>query len=194
MRLTSIRYLTLVATLGALAAVPAADAARLNAYGPSAYSTPRVKSSTYYFCSSGTHQALDICIGNSCGACNVANVRAQLGARRYYKYYGGCADDCNSTPSSCNGGAGNYYVVTGSSGFEFRALHLNSNAYSGSKWCDKGCKLGHWGSTGGSTAPHVHNDNRRWGTRLTKWYTMVGTSCGTAADQANLVGKPRMSY
>ena len=185
-------YLALAGfALGALAA--AAEAGRIKTYGPTYWGTPRVKSTTYYFCSSGTHQALDICTGGSCDGCNAANVRAQLAGRRYYHYYGGCADDCNSTKSSCNGGAGNFYVSKGSSGYEFRALHLNANSYSRSKWCDKGCRLGHLGSTGGSTAPHVHNDNRRWGTRLTRWYTMVGTSCGTRAEQSDRVGNAQMS-
>ena len=47
-------------------------------------------------------------------------------------------------------------------------------------------------STGQSTGAHVHADNRRYGTRMTAWYTSAGTTCGRSAYCGNVVGHPTL--
>ncbi|HEX8824804.1 MAG TPA: peptidase M23 [Archangium sp.] len=146
----------------------------------------RVGSTTYYSCSGSSHTALDM----SNGSCSEWNHRAMLSGSFYYKYYGGCANNCVGG-TTCNGGAGNYYVVTGASGWDFRQLHVNSNASSGTKTCD-GCALGLVGSTGNSSGAHVHADNRSYGTRKSAWYVNAGTTCGSSAYCGNVVGYPSL--
>jgi len=156
------------------------------AVGPICDTAARVGSTTYYSCSGGTHTALDM----SNGTCSVWNHRGMLSGSFYYRYYGGCANNC-SGGTTCNGGAGNYYVVSGSNGWDFRQLHLNSNASSGTKTCDR-CALGLVGSTGNSTGAHVHADNRQYATRKSAWYTSKGTTCGSSAYCGNTVGYPTL--
>lgn len=173
-----------------------AGAQRVPTYGPSSLSGTYVKSTTYYFCSSasGSHTALDICVDTSgakatCGACKATNVRSMLDGSYYYRLQqGNCADDCDSTPTNCGGGAGNYYEVTGSAGYNFRQLHLIRSADMSSKTAARGAFLGWWGSTGSSSAPHVHADNRQYTTRLTSWYSGYVT-CGSAATSSNAIGQ-----
>ncbi|WP_394843659.1 peptidase M23 [Pendulispora brunnea] len=155
------------------------------AVGPICDQGARVGSTTYYSCNGASHNALDM----SNGTCSEWNHRGMINVSKYYRYYGGCANTCSG--SSCNGGAGNYYVVSGSNGWEFRQLHVNANGSSGSKTCDR-CPLGLVGSTGQSTGAHVHADNRQYGTRKTAWYTSVGTTCGSSAYCGNRVGTPTL--
>ena len=156
------------------------------AYGPICDTAARVGSTTYYSCSGSSHTALDM----SNGTCSEWNHRAMLAGNFYYAYHGGCANNCVGG-TTCNGGAGNYYVVTGSAGWDFRQLHINSNASSGSKTCDR-CALGLVGSTGNSSGAHVHADNRQYGTRSSSWYTKAGTTCGSSAYCSNIVGYPML--
>jgi hypothetical protein len=155
------------------------------ARGPICATNARVGSTTYYSCSSGYHGALDM----SNGTCNEWNHRAMILGSRYYRFYGGCGQTCGG--NSCNGGAGNYVVVTGASGWEFRQLHIGANASSYSKTCDR-CALGLISSTGQSYGAHSHADNRRYGTRMTAWYTSIGTTCGRSAYCGNVVGQPTL--
>lgn len=164
----------------------ATSALSATAVGPICDTAARVGSTTYYSCSGSSHNALDM----SNGTCSEWNHRGMINVSRAYTYYGGCANNC-SGGTSCNGGAGNYYVVTGATGWDFRQLHLNSNVSSGSKTCDR-CALGLVGSTGNSTGAHVHADNRQYGTRKTAWYTSVGTTCGSSAYCSNRVGTPTL--
>ena len=39
---------------------------------------------------------------------------------------------------------------------------------------------------------HAHADNRKFGTRMTAWYTSVGTTCGSSANCTNRVGVPTL--
>ncbi|HZI11303.1 MAG TPA: peptidase M23 [Myxococcus sp.] len=177
----------------------AASAQTVAVYGPSSLAGTYVKSTTYYFCSSasGSHSALDICVDTSgakatCGACKATNVRAMLNGSYYYQLQNSsCADDCDSTATDCGGGAGNYYEVTGSAGYNFRQLHLIRSADMFSKTAARGTYLGWWGSTGSSSAPHVHADNRQYTNRLTAWYTGYVT-CGSAATSSNAIGQARL--
>ena len=175
-----------MAALALVAAGWATTVAAATAVGPICDTAARVGSTTYYSCSGSAHNALDM----SNGTCSVWNHRGMINVSRYYQYYGGCAANC-SGGTTCNGGAGNYYVVTGGSGWDFRQLHLNANASSGSKTCDR-CALGLVGSTGNSTGAHVHADNRQYGTRKTAWYTSVGTTCGKSAYCNNVMGNPTL--
>jgi hypothetical protein len=125
---------------------------------------------------------------------------------KFYRYNGGaqnppiCANNCEGTAggscnqssdNNCNNGAGNYFVVQGTNGWEFRQLHLNHSAvYSYTKYADKGNILGHWGSTGFSTAPHGHADNRLNGVRQPTWYEPYGFFCGLKANWNFVVGRP----
>jgi hypothetical protein len=170
----------------ALVAGFAGVASAATANGAICDTAARVGSTTYYSCSGSSHTALDM----SNGTCSEWNHRAMIAGSRYYAYYGGCAANC-SGGTTCNGGAGNYYVVTGASGWDFRQLHLNANASSGSKTCD-GCALGLVGSTGNSSGAHVHADNRQYGTRKSAWYTSKGTTCGSSAYCGNVVGYPTL--
>jgi len=156
------------------------------AVGPICDTAARVGSTTYYSCSGSSHTALDM----SNGTCSEWNHRGMLQGDFHFQYYGGCAANC-SGGTTCNGGAGNYYVVTGGSGWDFRQLHLNANQNSFSKTCN-GCVLGLVGSTGNSTGAHVHADNRQYQTRKSAWYTSKGTTCGSSAYCGNVVGYPTL--
>ncbi|HYO54045.1 peptidase M23 [Archangium sp.] len=151
-------------------------------YGPICDISTRVSSTTYYSCSGSSHTALDM--GN--GTCSEWNHRGMLGGSFYYVYFGGCANSCTGD-GGCNGGAGNYVRVAGSNGWDWRQLHINSNATSGSKTCDR-CALGLVGATGSATHAHVHADNRQYGTRSTAWYTGYGTTCGSSAYCGDIIG------
>lgn len=168
-----------------VAIATSASAYAATARGPICQTSARVGSTTYYSCNGGYHGALDM----SNGTCNSWNHRGMILGSRYYRYYGGCGQSCRAT--SCNGGAGNYVVVTGGSGWQFRQLHIGANASSRSKTCDR-CALGLVSSTGQSYGAHVHADNRRYGTRMTAWYTSVGTTCGRSAYCGNVVGRPTL--
>jgi hypothetical protein len=146
----------------------------------------RVGHTTYYYCSSGLHNAVD----SSNGTCSVWNHRGMIVGSRYYTFTGGCANTC-SVRSTCNGGAGNYVRVTGSSGWTWSQMHINKNGSSYSKTCDR-CPMGLVGSTGNSSGAHIHSDNRQYGTKKTAWYRNVGTTCGTNAYCGRRIGVPTL--
>lgn len=173
-----------VLLLGTLvASLPAAAA---TAMGPVCNASAKVLSTTYFSCTSGTHTALDIG-GVPCGE----PLYAPLVGTYYYRLTGGCANTC-SGGTTCNGGAGNYYVVTGVNGWDFRMLHANNGATAAtSKTCNR-CSLGTVvGSTGGASTAHVHMDNRQYGTRKTAWYSGTVT-CGSPASCTNVIGYPSL--
>jgi hypothetical protein len=155
------------------------------ARGPMCYPEAQVSSTTYIMCSGSSHNAVDIG-GIPCGE----PVRGPLVGSFYYNLYGGCENTCSGS-STCNGGAGNYFVVTGTNGWDFRILHLNTNSFSLSKTCD-GCVLGMVGSTGSASSPHVHLDNRQYSTRKSAWYTIAGTTCGSSGYCGNILGYPTL--
>ncbi|QSQ27058.1 peptidase M23 [Pyxidicoccus parkwayensis] len=173
------------AVVALVAAGWASTVTAATANGPICETSAWVNSTTYYNCNGGSHTALDI--GN--GTCNEWNHRGMLVGNYYYSYAGGCAAACNG--STCNGGAGNYYTVTGGSGWNFRQLHFINNVSSGSKTCDR-CALGLVGGTGSATGPHSHSDNRNGTTRHSAWYTNVGTTCGSSGYCNNRVGVPTL--
>ena len=162
----------------------AGAATAATAKGPVCNTAAKVSSTTYYSCSGSSHAALDIG-GVVCGD----PFYAPLVGSHYYQLYGGCAATC--TGNTCNGGAGNYYVVTGSSGWDFRMLHLITDSSSASKTCD-GCRLGQVGGTGSATSAHVHLDNRQYGTRKSAWYVSAGTTCGANAYCGTVLGYPTL--
>ena len=181
-----------IAAIGALATLAVAVPAPLEAAtanGPICEAAARVGSTTYYSCSGSSHTALDI----SNQSCSEWNHRGMLVGSYHYTSYSGCANNCANPPPNpdCNGGAGNYVVVTGGSGWDFRQLHFNTNASTGSKTCDR-CALGLLGSTGSSYGAHSHSDNRQYGTRKSAWYANVGTTCGSSGDCVNRVGVPTL--
>ncbi len=184
------------------------------ACGPIAGSDAYVNSTTYYFCNpaSGLHEALDICNGRPCAYCGCdgnqsAWHRAMLIGLKLYRYNGGgqnppiCPNNCEGRPQgcgnipgdNCNGGAGNYFTVIGSNGWDFRQLHLNHSAvYSYTKYADVRNILGHWGSTGNSSAPHAHADNRLNGVRRTAWYENYGITCNSPGHYNAVIGYPQL--
>jgi hypothetical protein len=148
----------------------------VTAYGPICDTAARVE------CPSGTMSS-DLYVSN--GTCGEWNHRAMLQGNYSYRYFGGCAAACYG--STCNGGAGNYYTVTGANGWDFRQLHIFANASSGSKTCDR-CVLGLVG-TGNDSGPHVHALNTAYGTRHRAWTV----SCGASGYCAYVMGYPRLS-
>ncbi len=161
-------------TAAVLVASWSGSAAAFTVTSPFCVSTAKVTSTTYFSCTGGTHTAVDIG-GVACGD----TFRAPFKGNYYYQYYSGCATTC-ATDTTCNGGAGNYYVVTGSSGWDFRILNVNPTTSSRSQTCDS-CVLG---AAGG----HVHFDNRQYGTRKSAWYTSVGLTCGVSAYCGTVLG------
>ena len=151
------------------------------AVSPVCSTTATVLSTTYFQCTGSAHTALDI--STACGD----PLRAPIRGSYYYRLYGGCANSC-SGGASCNGGAGNYYVVTGANGWDFRMLHFNLDSNSVSKTCD-GCLLGKVGASGSSTIPHVHLDNRQYGTRKSSWYAVT---CGDRVPCGTVIGYPTL--
>ena len=109
--------ITALLALAVAFAVPSAlEAATRTARGPICESIARVGSTTYYSCNGGTHTALDI--GNH--SCSEWNHRGMILGSVKYNLFGGCAANCANPPSNqnCNGGAGNYFVVNGTSGWQ----------------------------------------------------------------------------
>jgi hypothetical protein len=194
------QWMTQVVTMVACLVAGTAGAQTVAAYGPSSLAGTYVKSTTYYFCDSsrGLHEALDICVDTSgakatCGACKATNVRTMLNGSYYYQLMNSsCADDCDSVMTDCGGGAGNWFQVSGTAGYVFRQLHLIRSADMVSKTAARGAYLGWWGSTGRSTAAHVHADNRQYSTDLRAWYTGYVT-CGSAATSSNAIGQVKLN-
>jgi len=173
---------------GAFVVGGATSATAATAMGPVCNPAAKVVATTYYSCTSGTHNALDI--GNvPCGEPLVAPIVGN----RTYQAYGGCANTCASGGTTCNGGAGNYYVVYGASGWDFRMMHANNGSSAAvTKTCDR-CLLGTVvGATGGTYGPNVHLDNRQYGTRKTAWYTSAGTTCGSSGHCNSVIGYPSL--
>lgn len=175
----SVRGLLLVGAVVA-GGVPSAIAA--TAMGPVCNEAAKVISTTYYSCTGGAHNGVDI--GNV--PCGEPLYGPLVGSRRYQSY-GGCEDTC-AVGTACNGGAGNYYVVTGVSGWDFRMLHATGTAVTVT--CDR-CRLGSKvGGSGGVV--HVHLDNRQYGTRKTAWYSGAGTTCGSSGNCTQVIGYPTL--
>jgi hypothetical protein len=188
------RMLAKVSAIGALSALAVllpslTTAATFTANGPICESTARVGSTTYYSCNGSTHTALDI----SNQSCGEWNHRGMIVGSVKYNLFSGCANNCANPPPNpdCNGGAGNYYVVSGANGWDFRQLHFNTSPSTGAKTCDR-CALGLVGSTGHSFGAHSHSDNRQFGTRKSAWYSASGTTCGSSGYCNNVVGKPTL--
>jgi hypothetical protein len=156
----------------------AGTVAAATAVGPICDTAARVNCSPY----TTPRTSLDI----SNGTCSEWNHRGMISGSVYYRYYGGCANTCLG--DQCNGGAGNYYVVTGSNGWDFRMLHISANANSYSKTCDR-CALGLVGATGSATSAHSHSDNRQYGTRASSWIT---APCDGSGYCGNIVGYPTL--
>ncbi len=136
---------------------------------------------------SGTTPSGELSIGN--GTCNEWNYRAMIQGSVTYKYYGGCANSCIGGVS-CNGGAGNYYVVTGSNGWDFRQLLFNTSASSGTKTCDR-CAMGLVGASGISTIPLTRASSRLYGTRASAWIS-PSLTCGASVTSGEIVGSPTL--
>lgn len=119
--------------------------------------------------------------------CSEWNHRGMILGSVHYRYTGGCANSCTGG-TSCNGGAGNYYVVTGANGWDFRQLFINASASSYSKTCDR-CVLGLVGASGGATRSLARSDNRQYGTRKSAWMS-PSLACGQTAP--TIVGYPTL--
>jgi hypothetical protein len=163
-------------------------ASAITANGPICDTAARVgyPSTGSYTCTTGIHNAVDM----NNRTCSEWNSRGMLVGTYHYQYFGGCVSACGGG-STCNSGMGNYHIVTGANGWDFRQLHLNANVNSYSKTCDS-CVLGLVGATGPVDQPHVHADNRQYATRKTAWYTEAGTVCGSSAYCGNVIGYPTL--
>jgi hypothetical protein len=161
-----------------------AAAATATAYGPICDTAARAE--TMYACSSSSYTAVLI----SNGTCSEWPHRGMLAGSYYYKYYGGCANTCVVSDTSCNNGMGNHYIVLGSNGWDFRQRFLNANAYTYSRTCD-GCTLGLVGGANSYGKPLVHASNTQYGIKKSAWYTGV-TTCGGSGYCGTLIGYPTL--
>ena len=76
--------------------------------------------------------------------------------------YGGC--DATNSPG-CNGGAGNYIVVSHPDGRQSRYLHLKSRVKTSGS-VSRGALIGYSGNSGGSSVAHLHYDELVNGSRV----------------------------
>lgn len=182
--------------LGAMLVVIAFSANTLaaEARGAICDSGARITALAYY--SSGNfHGAMDQAIsGGGCWTSDSASARYHRGSinsSRHYSYLGGCGKFCgNNLGSTCNGGAGNMITTTGTNGWDWRQMHINSlTGFSKSKTCTR-CAFGLVGSTGNSSAGHVHVENRRYGTKSTGW--LSGNSVGQSSSCTKTMGYPKL--
>lgn len=166
----------------------------VEARGAICHSNARITALKYY--SSGNyHGAMDQAVSGGCWTQDSASARYHRGSinsSRHYTYNGGCGTFCgNHLGNTCNGGAGNLITTTGSSGWDWRQMHINhlGGGHSTSKTCNR-CSFGLVGSTGNSSGGHAHVENRRYGTKTTGWLTgkQVGqnASCTTKVGNATL--------
>src|SRR5688572_56298 len=88
-----------------------AAAETATAYG--AICDTAARAETMYACSGSSYTAVHIYNRT----CVEWDHKAMLAGSYYYKYTGGCPASCVGG-SSCNGGRGNYYIVTGSNGWD----------------------------------------------------------------------------
>lgn len=148
-----------------------------------------------YYSSGNYHGAMDQAIAG--GGCWLQDSdaaryhRGSINASRSYRYLGGCGKYCgNNLGNTCNGGAGNMISTTGTSGWDWRQMHVNHlSGFSKSKTCNR-CPFGLVGSTGNSSAGHVHVENRRYGTKSTAW--LSGKSVGQDAACTKVMGYPKL--
>lgn len=162
----------------------------VEARGAICHSGARITALKFY--SSGNfHGAMDQAVsGGGCWTQDSATARYHRGsinASRHYKYLGGCGTFCgNHLGNLCNGGAGNIITTTGSSGWDWRQMHINHlSGFSKTKTCNR-CAFGLVGSTGNSSGGHAHVENRRFGTKATGW--LSGKSVGQNSNCTKKVG------
>lgn len=179
----------------ALLTATASEAALRRARGAICDSRARITALKYY--SSGSfHGAMDQALSArvKCWTSDSPSARYHRGSivgSRYYRYTGGCGKTCRyNIGNLCNGGAGNLITTTGSGGWDWRQMHINfRKGHSRSKTCRR-CSFGLVGSTGNSSAGHAHNENRRYGTKMTGW--MSGRYVGQNASCTKRVGRPTL--
>ena len=188
MRFALASLVVLVATLAA------PDAGAAEARGAICDARSRITALKFY--SSGSfHGAMDQAVPGGCWLSDSAAARYHRGsinASRFYTYLGGCGRFCgNHLGNRCNGGAGNIITTRGGNGWDWRQMHINHLAgHSRSKTCNR-CSFGLVGSTGNSSAGHVHAENRRFGTKATGW--LAGKSVGQNASCTRVMGQPRLN-
>ncbi len=188
------------------------------ACGPISGTDAYVNSLRYRFCdpAQGNHYAMDVCNGRPCSYCGCdgrqsAWHRAMILGVQFYQYNlgyypdvcpstcdGGSPAACNiGTDENCHAGAGNFFAVIGSNGWDFHQIHINhSGTYSFSKSVSNGTVLGHLGATGISNiGSHVHAENRRIGVLEVNWFELyIGYTiqCNSRATTDRTVGYPQM--
>jgi hypothetical protein len=179
--------------VGVLAVLTAPVALAVDARGSICDDRARITATSNY--SSGSfHGAIDSSLGGACWTRDSAAARyhrSALNQSRAWRYIGGCGASCsNNLGSSCNGGGGNMIDSDGRNGWDWRQMHINALAgHSQSKTCTR-CSFGLLGSTGNSSGAHVHQENRRYGTKSTSW--MSGRRVGENANCTRTLGNARM--
>ncbi len=105
-----------------------------------------------------------------------------------------------TTASAGGSGYGRYVVVDHGGGASTLYAHLNSVTVASGQSVDQAAQLGTVGSTGNSTGPHLHYEQRVSSSVQTAWFggaefvygsTQRSTNCVDVPLAANMIGKPR---
>jgi len=140
-------------------------------------------------CRSGRlHNAMDIAA--PCGR----GMRAMIYGKRYYRYRHDWHNECGGSTGS--GSYGNWFYYTGRNSYRFVEAHSNhSSTYGRSGYFYKGSILNLVGSSGNSSGPHTHAENKKDWSPITGWlvsYYYYGL-CGHHPTYRTRVGVPRNS-
>lgn len=107
------------------------------------------------------HGAIDIAGGGIWGTPVIA---AQSGTVTFVSDY--CTHDYGKYWScGCGGGYGNYVMIDHGNGYSTLYGHLSDVTVWQGQHVSQGETIGHVGSTGESTGPHLHFETRLWGTK-----------------------------
>lgn len=85
---------------------------------------------------------------------------------------------------------GKYVVIDHGSGFTTLYAHLDSLSATVGQRVDQGDLVGYLGTTGGSTGPHLHFEQRKDGAYFNPWFTRTPWRFGATATSTNCGDRP----